>query len=196
MISLAVSLLALSVSAFTAWATLVKRGSVLMTQPTTVYFGPDGGAHSHFKVFFRTLLYATAKRGCIVESLFIRLSRMDRDTSRLFMIWVYGDDALRRGSGLFIPEGGLTANHHFLLPFDRSSFDVLSGWYTLEVYCSIVGEKRSRLLRSIHLEVSERESKALTDSDNGLYFDWNPEFKGYRSHIRPLREAENTRRWN
>jgi hypothetical protein len=37
-----------------------------MTQPTVIFFGPDGGRRGgrrHLKVFLRTLLYSTANRG-------------------------------------------------------------------------------------------------------------------------------------
>lgn len=69
-ISLAVSVLALAISGLTAWLTLLRKGTVLMTQPTVIFFGPDGGPKSdepHWKVYLRALLYATSKRGRIVE---------------------------------------------------------------------------------------------------------------------------------
>ena len=42
-IAIAVSTLALTVSAATAWRTLFRSGELRMTRPTLVYFGPDGG---------------------------------------------------------------------------------------------------------------------------------------------------------
>src|ERR1700736_5058504 len=59
-ISVVVSVVALSVSAFVAWYTLLRRGAVRMTRPTTVFFGTDnanrdGGENR--KVDLRTLLY-------------------------------------------------------------------------------------------------------------------------------------------
>lgn len=44
-ISLVVSFVSLCVSGFTAWLTLLRRGKILMTQPTVIYFGPDGGSY-------------------------------------------------------------------------------------------------------------------------------------------------------
>jgi hypothetical protein len=38
-----ISCLALFISGLTAWLTLLRKGTVRMTQPTVVYFGPDGG---------------------------------------------------------------------------------------------------------------------------------------------------------
>lgn len=129
-ISLILSLLALVVSAATAWLTLLRRGTVKMTQPTTIYFGPDSSRSEHEsppKVYLRTLLYATATRGCIIESMFVRLRRAE--STQAFNVWVYGDDRLKRGSGLFIPEGGITTNHHFLLPFGGTEYAFLPGDY-------------------------------------------------------------------
>jgi hypothetical protein len=40
-ISITVSVLALAVSSVTAWLTLFRRGTVKMTQPTSIFFGPD-----------------------------------------------------------------------------------------------------------------------------------------------------------
>ena len=71
-VSIVISVSALAVSVTTAWLTLVRRGTIRMTQPTLVFFGPDGGGGSP-KVFLRTLLYSTAKRGQIVENMFLKL---------------------------------------------------------------------------------------------------------------------------
>ena len=102
-ISFVISALALVVSMVTAWLTLFRRGTVLMTQPTVIYFGPDGppsSANHPLKVYLRTLLYATSKRGCIIESMYTRVRR--GETTQNFNIWVYGEDKLTRGSGLFV----------------------------------------------------------------------------------------------
>jgi hypothetical protein len=62
--------LALAVSITTAWLTLFRRGNLRMTRPALVgfLFDPPAGEP---KVFFRTLLFATGKRGHIVESLYL-----------------------------------------------------------------------------------------------------------------------------
>jgi hypothetical protein len=184
-ISLILSLLALVVSAMTAWLTLLRRATVRMTQPTTIYFGPDStrsGNAVRPKVYLRTLLYATAKRGCIIESMFVRLHR--GETTQAFNVWVYGDDRLRRGSGLFIPESGITTNHHFLLPFDETQYSFLPGAYLLQVFASVVDERATRLLASIYLTVTENDAEELTKPDHGLYFDWSPDATDYSAHIR------------
>lgn len=89
-LGLAISFLALGVSAVAAWLTLVRRGQILMTQPTVIYFGPDGGRDgvlpTHQKVFFRALIHSTEKKGLIVENMFIRLRR--GETRQNFNVWV------------------------------------------------------------------------------------------------------------
>ena len=55
-VSLAASVLALAVSATTAWLTLFRRGTVRMTQPTLIYFGSDKprlGQQPPPKIFLR-----------------------------------------------------------------------------------------------------------------------------------------------
>jgi len=184
-ISLVVSVLALAISGLTAWLTLLRRGTVLMTQPTVIFFGPDGGSTEdspRMKVFLRTLLYATSKRGCIIESIYIRLRR--GETSQTFNIRVYGDkDHLNRGSGLHVPESGVATNHHFLLPADGTAFSFLHGSYKVEVFASIVGENGPRLLHEVDLELNGQEAEALKSGTRGVYFDWGPEAGKYHNHI-------------
>src|SRR5205085_1280179 len=106
-----------------AWLTLFRRGIVKMTQPTVIFFGPDMGSEP--KVFLRTLFYSTARRGQIVESMFVRVRRFE--SSQTFNIWVYGDKSLTRGSGLYVGQEGVTCNHHFLLPKDVAQYEFLAG---------------------------------------------------------------------
>jgi hypothetical protein len=73
-VGLVISVFALLLSGLTAWFSLLSKGKVCMTQPTVIYFGPDGGRRDgllpgHPKVFFRALLYSTGKRGRVVENM-------------------------------------------------------------------------------------------------------------------------------
>lgn len=59
------------------------------------------------KIYLRTLLYSTAKRGQVLESLHISLQR--NESKQNFNIWVYGEKGnLKRGSGLFVAQEGVT----------------------------------------------------------------------------------------
>jgi hypothetical protein len=101
-LTVGVSLLALFISGVTLWLSHIRRGSLKMTRPTVVFFGPDGGEQGISKIFLRTLLYSTAKRGVVLENLYVRLRR--GETQQNFNIWVYGEKDLARGSGLFIGQ--------------------------------------------------------------------------------------------
>jgi len=47
-----------------------------MTQPTTVFFGPDaGGKLGNPKIYLRTLLFSTGKRGVVVEGMYLKATR-------------------------------------------------------------------------------------------------------------------------
>ncbi len=133
MLSLVISSLALAASLVTAWLTLLRRGNVKMTHPSVIFFGPDGGRGPEHKpkVYLRTLLFSTAKRGRVIETMHATLHR--NETRQTFNIWVIGDGNLARGSGLFVGETGVVANHHFLLPEDGNTFRFQSGTYRIEV---------------------------------------------------------------
>lgn len=183
--SITISVLALAVSSVTAWLTLFRRGTVKMTQPTVIYFGPDAGASPDDprpKVFLRTLLFSTAKRGRVIQYMYIALSR--NETHQNFNVWVYGNDKLTRGSGLFVGETGVEANHHFLAPRDGRSFCFSEGRYHLDVFAHLLGDARRARLFSQTLEVSRELAAAFVATPNaGLYFDWGPDTEGYLPHV-------------
>ena len=181
-VSLGIAGAALAVSFTNAYLTLFRRGTVRMTQPTTIYFGPDGARDPLPKVYLRTLLYSTAKRGQIIESMFVRLRR--GESVQTFNIWVHGPETLVRGSGLYVGENGVVSDHHFLLPDDGTKFDFLRGAYKLEVYASLVNRSQSRRLADITLSVSDRVADQLQDKQYGVYFDWGPDSRQYHAHLR------------
>jgi hypothetical protein len=172
---------ALAVSGVTAWLTLFRRGTVQMTQPTVIFFGFDGGRPPirgpKSKVFLRTLLYSPAKRGALVESMYIRVRR--GEAAQNFNVWVYGDgERLLRGSGLFVPETGVATNHHFLLPESVESFEFSAGSYDVEVFASVVGKKAPRRLFAQRLVISERTANLLPHY-GGVYFDLSADSSTY-----------------
>jgi len=157
-----------------------------MTQPTVIYFGPDVSRHDDRiakpKIYLRTLLFATSKRGRIVESMHISLARSE--THQNFNIWVYGEvSTLVRGSGLFVGETGVSANHHFLTPEDGSHFQWLPGSYGLSVYAQLLGDAKNKLLFTQQLEISPDLARQLASATAGLYFDWGPDSSRYLPHI-------------
>jgi hypothetical protein len=177
----AISIIALAVSITTAWLTLLRRGTVKMSQPTVIFFGFDTSPSPAPKVFLRTLLFATSKRGRIIESMHVALSRSE--THQNFNIWVYGDEKLVRGSGLFVGENGVAANHHFLAPHDAHSFSFAAGIYRLDVYAHLLGATNTTLLFSQSLEITVEIATQLRETDTGLYFDWGPDSSRYIPHV-------------
>lgn len=184
-VAVSISVLALAVSATTAWLTLFRRGTVKMTQPTVIYFGPDAPRARDVepppKVYLRTLLFSTSIRGRVIESMHVSLTR--NETHQTFNIWVYGDDNLVRGSGLFVGENGVAANHHFLTPKDGGSFQFSAGLYRFEVYARLLGDRCPNLLFSQELEIAPHVAAALKEPGTGVYFDWGAESSRYLPHV-------------
>ncbi len=199
-IALTVSVLALAVSAATAWLTLLRGGTIRMTQPTVIYFGPDkarpGERVAPPKVYLRTLLFATSKRGRIIESMHVSLARSE--TNQNFNIWVHGgaSGGLVRGSGLFVGETGVATDHHFLTPDDGTHFRFIAGHYRLTVHAQLLGDKAPLILFSQDLEVTRELSVELEAPGSGLYFDWGPDSSRYLPHVNqrpPLELPEHLR---
>ena len=193
-ISIVISVLALTISATTLWLMLLRKGTVKMTKPTVIFFGPDGGVGGEkgiSKVFLRTLLFSTAKRGHVIENAYVRLRR--GETQQNFNIWVYGDDKLARGSGLFVGHEGIATNHHFLTPTDVRNFDFAPGEWKLEFFVNLLGELKARCLYEINLTITPAEADELRQPENGIYFDWGPDAGRYQSHVdkRPKKDSLN-----
>ena len=184
-VALSISALALAVSALTLWLSYFRRGRVIMTRPTVVFFGPDGSRTGRLngrpKIYLRALLISDSKRGRIIQSLYATLAH--KEARQNFSIWVYGDDRLVRGSGLHINDTGLATNHHFLMPEGETTFRFQEGDYLLEVFAEILGDQHPTLLLSQPLRVSPGEATELANGECGLYFDWGPQANAYHSHI-------------
>jgi hypothetical protein len=183
-ISITVSILALAVSCATAWLTLFRRGTVKMTQPTIIFLGQDVSSNEppSPKIYLRTLLFSTSKRGRVIQSMHVALSR--NETHQNFNIWVYGErQQLVRGSGLFVGETGVEANHHFLTPKDASSFHFTEGHYRLDVFAHLLGDQKQTRLFSHTLDISREFAAALADPHAGLFFNWGPDSSKYLPHI-------------
>ena len=108
-IARAISVAALITSAVTVWLTLFRRGTVRMTKPAFIAFSYDiVGNKPKAKIFIRSLLYSTGKRGQVIENMFITVRRSE--TQQTFNVWGHGDEKLSRGSGLFVGETGVVTN--------------------------------------------------------------------------------------
>ncbi|MFD1555765.1 hypothetical protein ACFSHT_09015 [Paraburkholderia silviterrae] len=186
-IATGVSVLALAVSAVTAWLTLFHRGTVKMTRPTQIFFGADSsrwGDHTPTpKIYLRALLFATSKRGRVVENMHVVIAR-DGEHQSTFNIWVYGEmGKLVRGSGLFVGETGVEANHHFLVAPDSSAFRFGAGRYQVEVFAHVLGDRQQKLLFTDVLELAPHIAREMQEADSGVYFDWAPDSSHYVAHV-------------
>lgn len=183
--SIVIAILALSISGWTAYKTLFQRGTLKMTQPTVFFFGPDGRGEAlpTPKVFLRTLLYSTAKRGHVIENMYVEL--VNDNAQHLFNIWVYGErEKLVRGSGLFVTDQGIPLNHHFLLPItpETGKFEFFEGDYTVRVFATLAGKKKALKLGEFELSLRKEHFFALASHNTGIYFDWMPDSREYRTH--------------
>lgn len=175
-----VSCLAFAVSALTFWFSFLHKGRLRMTKPTIIFFGPDGNEGTP-KVFIRALLYSTGKRGQLVENMFVRLRR--GESVQTFNVWIYGEQHLARGSGLFVGPEGVSHNHHFLHPRDGTQFDFLPGQCTVDVYASMVGGRGPVLLGQTTLTLTQEQSDAIRTKRSGVFYDWGPDSGTYHAHL-------------
>jgi hypothetical protein len=195
-VSLCVSGGALVISTGTAWLTLLRRGQLKMTRPTLFYLGPDGSSPAENKrggpkVYVRMLLYSTAKRGSLIENMYVKVRR--GETTQNFNVWVYRQDGqLSRGSGLYVSQDGVTLDHHFLLLADGSQFDFSAGDYTIEVFVRLVRSSKPRLLKSVSAQLSLAAAAEAEASGSGIFFDWAPDLGTYHAHSKPIRIASDT----
>ena len=178
-----ISVLALCVSLFTAWFTILRRGTVRSTRPSFVAFRYDfvGKPHPQAKIFLRTLLFSTGKRGLVIESLFLRVREWARSDE--FSFWGHGDKGLVRGSGLFVGENGVVTNHHFNSINSEMLFPFTPGTYDLELVAKLVNRNRLVPLSRIVLNLPTGAFDSHISPDTAVYFNCSPEEKRYVTSI-------------
>lgn len=187
LVSITLSGAALIVSATTAWLTLFRRGTVQMTRPRLVFFGWETTPYGpQPKIFLRTLLFSTGKRGRLVQNLYLRVKR--GNSEGLFGSWAYGERGeLVPGSGLFVSQDGVAYNHHFLPQNDpntpHAQFGFLPAPYTVEVYADILGRKKPLNLFTISMVLSEEACSRMHVDGVGVLFDWHPDRSEYIAEV-------------
>lgn len=187
-LSLIMSFLSLILTLFTFWLLYLYKGKVKMTQPTLIAFGYDSSGIRESKIYLRTLIVNTAKRGCIVENIFLKVHR--GESLQNFNIWVYGQkNNLSRGSGVYIGQDGIVCDHHFLLPKDCTSYEFSPGNYNIEVYFSILGVKKYFLARALELVLSYEHVKNIKEGKM-IFFDWAPNTKTYYASVHDSRKQK------
>jgi hypothetical protein len=182
-ISPTVSILALCISLFTAWFTIFRRGTVRSTQPSFIAFRYDfvGKSQPQAKIFLRTLLFSTGKRGIVIENLFLRVKEGSRTEE--FSFWGYGDKDLVRGSGMFVGENGVVTYHHFNPINSEGLFLFKQGIYELELVSKLIDRNHLVTLSKIVLDVPSGAFDTNISPDTAIYFNWSSEKQSYITSI-------------
>ena len=185
------SALALLLSMITAWFTLFRRGTLRMVRPPLIGFLHDlpGGEP---KLFLRALLYATGRRGQIVESMYVRIRR--GESTQIFSVWSYVETGLLKvGSGLHVGEEGVAHNHHFLPPKDGTVFQFLPGEYGIDIYATLVNQRTPLLLSTLTLARSQEQASELDAQEKAsVLYQWGPDSQRYHAHLDTVRYTDAT----
>lgn len=157
--SSAIAGISLAVSITVAWLTLLRRGALRMTQPIQIAFLYENGTNA--KIFLRTLLYTTEKRGYVIEGLYLKVEQPD--ATKTFAYWAYGErEALVIAGGLRVTEEGVAYNHHFLKISGASYF--VEGKYQISVYARVAGKASPPAPRDVQARTNRERGHAATSS--------------------------------
>jgi hypothetical protein len=180
--SAVISLMSFVISACTMYFSWLRHGQLCMTQPALIFFGFDGadGHAKTAKIFLRTLLYSTAVKGKVIESMYVKIQHNGKE--QIFSFWGYGEtDKLTPGSGLYVGQAGVTANHHFVQSVHQSPFAFIAGGYVIEVYARLVGKSAPIQLSSISVTLEDQHASALS-AHSGVLFEQEPHSGIYVGH--------------
>lgn len=187
-LSAGIALMSLAVSTTTMYFTWLRRGRLAMTKPTLVFFGFDVVPRPTAKIFLRTLLYSTSVKGKVVEGMYAKLLR--GNVVETFSFWGHGEtEKLSPGSGLFVSQSGVVANHHFVLSVHQPAFNFAAGDYRVELFARLAGKARPTKLTQIALAVDAQQAEAL-GRGVGVLFELLPDTQCYVGHVADRRNAE------
>lgn len=176
--SIIISTVSLLLSITVTIATLWYRGRLHMLRPMPIGFLSEEGQP---KLFMRAMMYATGKRGRMVEALFLRVQR--GDSTEVFNFWMYGETKPEIiGSGLMVGENGLALNHYFLPP-KGTAFRFLAGAYFIELHAKILNRSKLAVLTSVKLSLSEEFAATFADPSIGILFRWLADSQCYRGEV-------------
>jgi hypothetical protein len=176
--SMIISTVSLLLSITVTIATLWHRGKLNMLRPMLIGFLSEEGQP---KLFMRAMMYATGKRGRMVEALFLTVRR--GDSAEVFNFWMYGETKPEIiGSGLMVGENGVALNHYFLPP-KGTAFRFLAGAHLIEVHAKILNLSKVVVLTSVNLSLSEELTTAFADPSIGILFRWMADSQCYRGEV-------------
>jgi hypothetical protein len=184
LVSIAVATGSFVISIVTLYITYLKRGNLRLTKPTAIFFTRDG-SNGRLKIVVTALLYSTAKRGHVVESMFVRFLQDGSMTT--FSEWIYWEGDRVHLGGVKIGEEGRTLFDHFLLPDRTDNFDFTQGKYLLEICAQKVGAKAPIRLFKTEFSLDARIVESTNPGGPGFALLWNPDTQSYRTQIGPPR---------
>ncbi len=173
----------LCLSLFTLWMTQLRRGRLKMTQPALISLSREQPS-GRYKLFVRTLLYSTAISGCRVEQMFATIKT--GYGLYLFDFWGHTESGkLTLGSGLFVGQTGISADHHFNPRRDAGEFLFCDGKYHIQIFAKLVGSKKPKKLKEFEFTIDGLQSASLIQIlDTELFLYWNSTTGIYESELR------------
>lgn len=183
-LSVVMSGISLAVSIYAVWVAQFNRGRLKMTRPTLLCLKremPNGLP----KIFLRTCLFTTGSKGRVIEGMFLRVRHSYGAFT--FDFWGHTENGkLTLGSGLYVGPAGTASDHHFN-PRQDASIDFLyvAGDYQVDVFATIVGRKKPKLLHRLSFSVDGEQSAELIQiPTREMYLVWNADTLSYDGHVR------------
>lgn len=180
-----ISVTSLLLSGYAIWLAQFNRGRLRMTRPTLLCLKRETPSGLP-KIFLRTCLFTTGSKGRVIEGMFLRV-RQDQGEF-MFDFWGHTieNGKLTLGSGLYVGPAGVASDHHFN-PRHGASIDLLyvAGDYQVDVFASIVGQKRPERLYRVSFSVDGNQSAELVQIPmREMYLLWNADTRSYDGHVR------------
>ena len=184
-LTVGISLVSLFVSAYAVWVAQFNRGRLQMTRPTLLCLKRELPSALP-KIFLRTCLFTTGSKGRVIEGMFLRVRHAQGEFTFDFWGHTMETGKLTLGSGLPVGPTGVASDHHFN-PREGSSIEFLyvPGDYQIEVFASIVGQRKANLLHEVNFSISSLQSVELIQiPTREMYLIWNADTRSYDSHVR------------
>jgi hypothetical protein len=121
-------------------------------------------------------------RGAVIEGMYLKVSHQNLE--KIFSFWGYAETKeIVPGSGLYVPQAGVGANHHFVLSVDSQEYEFKTGHYSIEVFARMVARRSPLKLSTVELDLSEQEATSLLSHHKGVLFQLKPDLEKYVGDI-------------
>jgi hypothetical protein len=175
-----IAVVSLLLSLTVAYMTLLRKGNLHMTVPVQISFQSANGRRP--EVILKTFLYATGKRGYVIESLYLEVQRGAR--SHLFSSWSYRQNGqLTPASGLRVDDDGVISDNHFFETDKRERFYFEQGKYEIRVYARVANRHAARVLHTVQLGVSDEQASQMHIRNSAMVYTFDPQKMEYVSSL-------------